>query len=596
MAFKYEGMQMKGKIFSGLLLVVMSAGASVWGQTESEKFHRLLDEEWAYTMESSPEYATSTGYPGQDHRWSDMSEEAIEVRRSHARDLLTRVEAIDRAALSASDHLNYDLFLRMSRETVEGQAYPSIYKPITQLRGIQQSIASTITRMPRATLGSYEVILSRLEAAPTRIEQEIALMKEGLALGVTPPKIALRDVPDQVQQQIVTDATLSPLYDPFRTLPESISEEDGALLRSAAKEAIVGGVVPAYRKLHTFLVEEYLPKAVESIAATDLPDGDAWYAFNVRTLTTTDATPESIHELGLSEVARIRKEMNAVIRSTGFEGSFEEFLEFLRTDPQFFYEDKEALLQGYRDIAKRIDPGLTKLFGKLPRLPYGVLPIPSYSEKSQTTAYYQPGSPDAGRAGYFYANTYDLKTRPKWEMEALTVHEAVPGHHIQIALAQEMEDVPTFRRYEMYTAFVEGWGLYSESLGSEIGMYKNPYSKFGQLTYEIWRAVRLVVDTGMHSMGWTRQQAIDYFAANSSKPIHDITVEIDRYIVWPGQALAYKLGELKIKELRARAKEALGSRFDIRLFHDAVLENGALPLGVLEEHIDAWIERQSNHM
>ena len=325
---------------------------------------------------------------------------------------------------------------------------------------------------------------------------------------------------------------------------------------------------------------------------TDMPDGQDWYAFRVRQMTTTDMTPQEIHDLGLSEVARIRAQMDRVIEESGFEGSFEDFTEFLRTDAQFYFDQPEELLAAYRDISKRADPELVKLFGKLPRLPYGVVPVPSYAEKSQTTAYYQQGSLEAGRPGNFYANTYDLKTRPKWEMEALTLHEAVPGHHLQISIAQELEDLPWFRRFGGETAFVEGWGLYSESLGEEMGFYKDPYSKFGQLTYEIWRAIRLVVDTGMHALGWTRQEAIDFFKANTGKTEHDIVVEVDRYIVWPGQALAYKIGELKIKELRAMAKDELGDAFDIRAFHDQVLGNGALPLRVLETHIKEWVASQ----
>jgi uncharacterized protein (DUF885 family) len=305
-------------------------------------------------------------------------------------------------------------------------------------------------------------------------------------------------------------------------------------------------------------------------------------------------TPEQIHQLGLAEVKRIRAEMDKIIQQSGFKGSFAEFCKFLRTDSKFYYKDADSLLRAYRDIAKRADPELAHLFGKLPRLPYGVKAVPAYAEESQTTAYYQPGSPQAGRPGWYFCNTYALDTRPKWEMEALSLHESVPGHHLQIALAQEMEAAPEFRKHGGYTAFVEGWGLYAESLGTEMGFYKDPYMKFGQLTYEIWRAIRLVVDTGMHSMGWTRQQAIDYFVANSSKNEHDITVEIDRYIVWPGQALAYKIGELKYKELRAYAAKELGGKFDIRQFHDQVLDNGALPLDILEKRIREWVGRGSN--
>ncbi|PYQ55765.1 MAG: DUF885 domain-containing protein, partial [Acidobacteria bacterium] len=374
--------------------------------------------------------------------------------------------------------------------------------------------------------------------------------------------------------------------------PASIPAAEQERLKSEAVKAFDERDLPAFRKLQSYLTNTYLPASRDTIAMGDLPNGKAWYAFNVRNSTTTNLTPEQIHQIGLSEVKRIRKQMDELIASTGFKGSFEEFLTFLRTDPRFFYDKPEDLLTGYRDIAKRIDPGLVKLFGKLPRLTYGVIPVPSYSEKSQTTAYYEDGSQAAGRPGYFFANTYDLKSRPKWEMEALTLHEAVPGHHLQLSIAQELENVPEWRRHDDYTAFVEGWGLYAESLGSDLGLYEDPYSKFGQLTYEIWRAIRLVVDTGMHDMGWTRQQAIDYFKANAAKTEHDIEVEVDRYIVWPGQALAYKLGELKIKELRAYTEKELGPKFDVRAFHDHVLGNGALPLDLLEKNIKVWVAEE----
>jgi uncharacterized protein (DUF885 family) len=353
-------------------------------------------------------------------------------------------------------------------------------------------------------------------------------------------------------------------------------------------------VVPAFTKLHEYLVKTYLPGARESIGLGALPDGQAWYAYNARMRTTTTLTPQQIHEIGLSEVKRIRAEMDKVISQTGFKGSFAEFTKFVRTDPQFYYTNADALLTGYRDIAKRIDPELPRLFGKLPRLTYGVKPIPDYAAKSQTSAYYQPGSPAAGRAGNFFANTYALDTRAKWEMECLTLHESVPGHHLQISLAQEMEDAPEFRKHGSYTAFIEGWGLYSESLGDEIGLYKDPYSKYGQLTFEMWRAIRLVVDTGIHSLGWTRQQAIDYFLANTSKSEHEVAVEVDRYIVWPGQALAYKIGQMKIRELRDYATKELGKKFDVRKFHDQVLGNGALPLDVLEARIKEWVKQQKS--
>ena len=355
-------------------------------------------------------------------------------------------------------------------------------------------------------------------------------------------------------------------------------------------------VLPAWRQLYRFVTERYVPGARETIGLSAVPDGAAWYTFAVRQSTTTEMSASDIHALGLREVERIRRAMDSVIAQTGFTGSFADFIQFLRTDPRFYFTDTASLLREYRDIAKRIDPGLIRLFGRLPRTPYGVIAVPAYSERNVTTAYYTPGSPEAARPGYFYANTYDLKSRPKWEMEALTMHEAVPGHHLQIALAQELENVPEFRKHLSFTAFVEGWGLYSESLGHDLGLYTDPYSRFGALTYDMWRAVRLVLDTGLHSMGWSRQQAIDYFAANSSKPLHDITVEVDRYISWPGQALAYKIGQLKIRELREEARRELGTAFDVRAFHDEVLGAGAVPLNILDARIRAWIAREKQRV
>jgi uncharacterized protein (DUF885 family) len=420
------------------------------------------------------------------------------------------------------------------------------------------------------------------------VENDLAHLERGLAAGVTPPRVTMRDVPQQILNLLPEDPWESALLRPFTKFPESVPPAERERLKREALAVYGDHLAPIYRKLHDYLVVTYIPGCREAIAMTSMPDGEAWYAYNVRMMTTTDMTPQQIHDLGQSEVRRIRAEMEKVIAGAGYENRFDDFTEFLRTDPQFYFTEAEALLTAYRDISKRADAELPRLFGTLPRLPYGVTPVPSYAEKSQTTAYYQGGSLEAGRAGQFFANTYALDTRPKWEMEALTLHEAVPGHHLQIALAQEL-DIPWFRRFGGETAFVEGWGLYSESLGEEMGFYTDPYSKFGQLTYEMWRAVRLVVDTGMHSLGWTRDQAIEFFKANTGKTEHDIVVEVDRYIVWPGQALAYKIGELKIKEIKARAQAELGEAFDIRAFHDALLGNGALPLSVLEVHMNEWI-------
>ena len=565
-------------------------------QPDSSRLHSLFDVRWRYLMREFPEFATYVGFPGQNGRWTDNSLEAIGRRRREVQQPLGALHSINRSRLSASDQLSYDLFERNLNEEIESNQFHDEYFALTQLSGPQQDLAQVIAAQPATTVRDYTDIIARLNGVPILIQQVIALLDQGLERGITPPKVVLRDVPDQVRNQIVDDPLKSPLLRPFGDMPLSISPGEQARLKSKAASAYQTKARPAYQKLLTYVAGTYLPRVRETIGMSALPDGTRWYAFRARQSTTTDLSPERIHELGLSEVRRIRAEMDSIIKSVGFQGSFAEFARFLRTEPRFFYSDSASLIRGYRDIAKRIDPGLIRLFGRLPRLPYGVIPVPSYAAKSQTTAYYEPGSLRAGRPGYFFANTYDLKSRPKWEMEALTLHEAVPGHHLQLALAQEQEGLPEFRKYGGYTAFVEGWGLYAESLGSELGLYEDPYSKFGQLTYEIWRAIRLVVDTGMHVKGWSRQQAIDFFAANSAKTPHDIEVEIDRYIVWPGQALAYKIGELKFKELRAAAKTALGEKFDIRKFHDAILENGALPLDVLDRRMKEWIARQAGEV
>jgi uncharacterized protein (DUF885 family) len=420
------------------------------------------------------------------------------------------------------------------------------------------------------------------------VGEQLELLKTGLSKGYAPPKITMRDVPKQIADLIPEDAMKSALLDAFTEFPAGISEAERARLTNRAKELYVSSIRPAFAKFHDYVANTYVPACRESIAVTALPNGAAAYAFHVRWQTTTSLTPQQIHQIGLSEVKRIRAEMDKVVASTGFEGSFHDFTEFLRNDPRFYFDKPQDLVNAYKVVAKSIDPELAHEFVNLPRNTYGVTPIPDFKAPSQTTAYYQPGAPAVGRPGYYFVNTYNLKARPKWEMEALSLHESVPGHHLQISLGQELENVPEFRKNVGYSAFVEGWALYGESLGEELGLYKDPYSKFGQLSYEMWRAVRLVVDTGMHTMGWSRDQAIQIFKDNTGKTDQDIIVEIDRYIVWPGQALAYKIGQLKIRELRSASEKQLGNKFDVRKFHDAVLENGAVPLNVLEPYVKNW--------
>ena len=555
---------------------------------DSTRLHALFDLDWEYGNLEYPEGATFVGYPGQNARWTDQSVDAIARRKKEQQLPLAVINSVDRNALSENDQLNFDLFKKNTLDGIEGTRFPGEYLAIGP-RGGPQGLAEVLVQNPTATVADYDNILARLNGIPTVLEQVTVLLQKGLAAGIIWPKITLRDVPKQVQDLLTDDPMKSPLLGNFTRMPSTMSAADKARLTAAAVTAYTTKLKPAYQKLHDYLQNSYVPGARDKIAFTALPDGEAWYAYNVRIQTTTNRTPKEIHETGLVEVKRIRGQMDSLIAAVGFKGSFQEFVKFLRTDPRFYYTDSASLVQAYRELVKRVDPQLVMLFGRLPRLTYGVATIPSYAAISATTAYYSPGSPDAPRPGYYYVNTYDLTTRPKWEMEALSLHESVPGHHLQIALSQELEGVPKFRRFGGYTAFVEGWALYSESLGPDLGMYKDPYSKFGQLTYEMWRAIRLVIDTGMHEFGWSRQQAIDYFTANSAKTDHDIVVEVDRYITDPGQALAYKTGELKIKELRAYAMTELGPKFSIREFHDQVLGQGALPLDLLEARIHAWV-------
>jgi uncharacterized protein (DUF885 family) len=560
--------------------------------SDSARLGELFRVNWEYLMTEYPEFATYVGYPGQNARWTDNSLEAIERRKRELQEPLSVVKAIRRDRLSSADRLNYDLFRRGLDEQIEGTRFKDEYFAVTQLGGVQQDVGRLLAQMPTTSVQDYENMLARLNGVPALVEQTITLLGKGLETGITPPRVTLRDVPDQIRGITPDDPLASPLLRQFAEFPASVPANERDRPTRAARDAYTQRIAPAYRKLYDYFVGTYLPKTRESIGMRALPDGAAWYANRVRQFTTTSLSPDQIHALGLREVKRIRALMDSVIASTGFKGSFADFARFLRTDPQFFYSDSASLVRAYRDIAKRADPGLIKLFGRLPRLPYGVTTIPSFMAKSQTTAYYEGGSLEAGRPGYFFVNTYDLKSRPKWEMEALSLHEAVPGHHLQIALAQELEGLPEFRRYGGYTAFVEGWGLYSEGLGPELGMYQDPYSKFGQLTYEMWRAVRLVIDTGIHALGWTREQALQFFKDNAPKAEQDITVEVDRYIAWPGQALAYKIGQLKFRELRDSAVAALGPRFDIRAFHDEVLRNGGLPMDLLEQDVREWIGKQ----
>jgi uncharacterized protein (DUF885 family) len=575
---------------AGTALLGMTAQVRAQTQDATAALHAFFDDEWERSMRESPEWASNLGDRRYNDKWRDASLEAIERRHGDDEKALERLNGIDRSGLTPAEQLNYDLFKKDLEEGLEGYKFHGFLMPISMREGIQTADELRFA-LRWSTEKDYRDWITRLNTIGPLVDQNIALLQKGIDEKRTQPRIIMGRVPGQIAAQVVEDPTKSPFYLPFVEMPKDLPADKQDALRAEGKQAITSVVVPAYKRLQAFFNDKYLPATRESIGAWDLPDGDAYYAFRARSETTTNLTPEEIHQIGLKEVARIRGEMDKVIQKVGFKGSFEEFLHFLRTDPQFYYKDPNDLLEGYRAVAKRIDPELVKLFGRLPRIPYGVTPIPDISAPDTTTAYYNQGAPDGSRAGFYFVNLYKPEVRPKYEMEVLTSHEAVPGHHLQIALAMELGELPKFRRFSGYTAFVEGWALYSESLGEDLGLYKDPYSKFGQLTYEMWRAVRLVVDTGMHAKKWTRQQAIDFFKANAAKTDQDIVNEIDRYIGWPGQALAYKIGELKIKELRQKAKDRLGDKFDIKAFHDTVLGSGAVPLDILERNVNAWVDQ-----
>ncbi len=557
----------------------------------SEDFHALLDEAWEFYLAENPMVASRAGDRRYNTEWRDRSLDAIKRRHLQRRDFLRRVYAIDKTALSDADHLNYELFRRDLQQRVDSHQFNGYLMPFSQRGGVQ-NLDSQASYLRFDTVGDFEDWLARLDKIDTVIDHTIEVADRGIEKGFVLPRVLMERIPDQIAVQLVEEGEDSPFYRTFETLPDAIKAKDQERLRAAAIKTIEGTVVPAYRKLARYFEKTYLPAARESVGLSSLPNGSAWYEFLARSFTTTLMTPDEIHRTGLEEVKRIRGEMQQIIDELEFDGDFQDFLTFLRTDPQFYYDNPDDLYEAYLATSKRIDPELVKLFGTLPRMPYGVKPIPDAIAPDTTTAYYSRPAADGSRAGIYWVNLYRPEVRPKYEIEVLSVHEAMPGHHLQLAIQQELGDMPNFRRYSGFTAFVEGWGLYSESLGYDLGLYKDPYSRFGALTYDMWRAVRLVVDTGIHYKGWTRQQAIDFFKDNAAKTEHDIVNEIDRYIVMPGQALAYKIGQLKILSLRASAEAALGDDFDVRDFHDALLGAGALPLDILQQRMDEWIAEQ----
>ncbi|HEU5412851.1 MAG TPA: DUF885 domain-containing protein [Candidatus Angelobacter sp.] len=574
-------------------LVALAQSHPAAQSADTKNLHALFATEWDYSMQQSPEGASELGDRRWNDRWSDESLVAYARRYAHNREVLAELKKINRGNLNSADQLNYDLFQKNYERAVEGYKFRQFLIPLNQRGGIQtQDELADSLRFE--TKKDYQDWIARMRSFPVLMDQTIDLMREGIKERMVHPKVIMERLPAQIDKQIVSDPAQSGFYKPFEHFSSEISAADQQQLAQEAGHAIEQQVVPAYKKFKEFFVKEYLPACFDRVGIWQVPHGDELYAYDVRRYTTTDLTPDQVHEIGLKEVARIRAEMDRVMQQTGFKGTREEFFKFLRTDPQFYYKSPDDLFEAYKAMAKTIDPNLVKVFRTLPREPYGVEAIPAVAAPDTTAAYYRPGAADGSRAGTYFVNLYKPETRPKWEMLVLTLHESVPGHHLQIARAHELGQMPKFRRFGGYTAFTEGWGLYAESLGDDMGLYTDPYAKFGELTYQMWRAVRLVVDTGIHAKHWTRDQAIKYFMDNAPKAELDIVNEIDRYIAWPGQALAYKIGELKIHELRTRAQEQLGEKFDLRAFHDVVLGSGPLPLDILELNVNDWITEQKN--
>lgn len=552
---------------------------------------QLFDDHWEFTLQSSPLTATSEG----DHRFDDLlpatNLNALEERYHQNLQFLAHLKEINREELGDEHRVNYEIFKLQLENSIRSYESNHHLLPLNGWWDYHSTFADLGNRVSLRSNEDYENYLSRLTAFPEYNAGYIERMRKGIELGIVRPKIVFENYLASVEAHIHDDVTETRLYEPFKNFPAAVQEEDRDRLRERAEEVLKTVIIPEYKKLQLFLLEEYIPASSETIGITDVSGGEDYYQYLVELNTTMNITPDEIHRIGLDEVQRIRNEMMEIVDESGFGENFDGFVEFLRTDPQFYAESAEELMKETAYVLKKMDGKLPELFKTLPRLPYGIMEVPDYLAPRTATAYYSRGTADGTRAGFYAVNTYDLSSRPLYEVVALSLHEAVPGHHLQIALQQELEGLPKFRSASGFTAYVEGWALYSERLGLEVGMYDDPYDNFGRLSYEMWRALRLVVDTGIHAKGWSREEAIDYMASNSALSLHNIRSEVNRYIFWPAQALAYKMGEIKIRELRAVAEEVLGDDFDIREFHDVVLLSGSVPLSVLEENVMEYMNR-----
>ncbi len=573
--------------------------ASISSADASASLHALFNTAWAREMRENPVEASYDGVHTYDDRWPDLSLKAIAREHAEDMDTLKQLAQIPRDALDNEDQLDYDLFKYRYEQSVASYGFHEYLLALNQLGGIQTEymLASS---MPFKTEKDYANWIARLQGFGTHMDQTIALLEQGIQEGITQPRVVMQRIPRQIAAQIVTDPKASSFYGPFKQMPEMIPAAEQARLRALAAKAIAEVVVPAFTRMQAFFNDRYLPHCRDTIGASSLPNGKAYYAYRVRASTTTGMTPEQVHQLGLRKVAEIHAQMEKIFDQLKFKGSYKDFLHYLRTDPRFYYQNPDDLLEAYRAAAKRVDPHLVQFFvtSQLPHVPYGVRKIPDALAPDTYPAYSVPPAGDGTVAGYMAVNLFKPESRPKYEIQVLTCHEARPGHQLQIPIAMELKDVPQFRRFDYYSAFGEGWALYSETLCDEMGLYDDPYSRFGYLDYQMWRAVRLVVDTGIHAFGWSRARAVKYFEDNTALSEQNINTEVDRYIAWPGQSLSYMVGEVRIQKLRHEAEQRLGTRFDIRAFDSLVLKNGAIPLDLLSRVVERWIgaeEAQAAH-
>ena len=587
-------MQNMFRKFSGLLalLALVLSGPVVAGGEEAEKFRQIYEKEWSFRLEEYPGLASYVGIGGTPDRLTQVSEQDQRRRYDFWKGIRSELAGISCERLEREDCINYRIFTRQMDNFLAEYEIKAYLVPFNSDSGFYMTWGQMPSRTRFSNIQDYRNYLSRLHELPVVMDQYIELMRRGVKEGITQPAVVLEGRDQPIKAQLVDSYQDSPFFAPFTKIPETVAAGEKAELLATAEKVVNEDVIPAFQRLYDFFHQEYVPGARESLAASELPGGKRFYQAQVSKYATVDMSPAEIHQIGREQVARIRSEMQQIIEEVEFDGDFDAFLEFLRTDPQFYAKTAKELLAFASYYTKKIDGRLPSMFGHLPRQPYGVAPVPDELAPFYTVGRYSGAPLDARRGGYYWVNTYALESRPLYTIPALTLHEAAPGHHTQSALAKEQSEKPPFRRFDYISAYGEGWALYAEKLGVEMDIYETPYEHFGRLTYEMWRACRLVIDTGIHAMGWTREQALDYLKSNTALSLHAVTTEIDRYISWPAQALSYKLGEYTIWQLRNKAEQDLGEDFDIRAFHDFLLSLGSVPLDVLRDEVNHWIAQQ----